>query len=148
MALSVHSRPTGAVWPLGAIVVPTPGTPVCIMSLVDANNNNSPEVYNGPGGTPSMAYVPACHQLLLQGVHPGANNNGMVMNTGPAYLMVKPATGGSGNRTDSGAMMFVLWPGSPGEVVAIALDRDSINPYQFFIDVDNANDGVLASLVI
>jgi hypothetical protein len=147
MALSVQKNPYGPAWGLGAIVVPTPGTPVNIMSLVDSGNVNAPETPIGPGTQAGGEYTPAAHKIFYQGVHPGAGNNGMVYNTGMAYLCVKGA-GGAGNRADSGSILAVIPPGGAGSWPAGEQERNTISPYKFYIDVDSANDGALLSLAI
>lgn len=147
MALSIQ-RYCAPVWPLGAIVVPTPGTPVNIMFLVDPGNSNAPETAVGPGTVLGAAYAPTCHKIFLQGVHPGANNNGMVINTGNVYLTVAPAGNGTGGRVDSGSIVFTIFPGAAVTWPGSEVDRNSISPYKFWIDSDSANDGALVSLQV
>ena len=147
MALSVCQARSGPVWPLGCVVVPSPGTPVCIMANVDANNNSAPETASGPTNPSGAAYTPTCHKILYQGVHPAANNNGMVANSGNVYLMARPQ-GGSGNRSDSGAMIAVIFPTVGGAWGAMEVELDTVSPYQFFVDADSANDGLLVVLQV
>lgn len=142
MALSVQQTFGGPVWPLGCVVVTTPGTPVCIMHNVDANNNNAPGTAVGPGTAAAMGTTPTFHKIFFQGYHPGANNNGMVINSGNVYLLVAGAQG-PGNRSDSGAMVFVIPPGGTGTWPSSEVERDAVQPYQFFVDADSANDGLL-----
>lgn len=141
MALSIERAYTGPVWALGFIGVPTAGTPVNIMSRVDANNVNNPNTVTSNNTALQTEYTRACRAIAFQGYQPGANNNGMVVNTGNVYILVAPA-GGSGNRSDSGAIVKVLPPG--GDYVLSAITpgfNDMFSPYQIWLDVDNNNDG-------
>jgi len=147
MALSVCQARSGPCWPLGCVIVLTPGTPVNIMFNVDPNNNNAPGTAFGPGTNQSAGYTPTCHKIFIQGVHPGANNNGMVPNSGNIYLMVG-AAGGSGNRSDSGAMAMVVFPASGGTWPGSEIELDTVSPYIFSVDADSANDGALIVLQV
>jgi hypothetical protein len=147
MALSVFQDPQGVEWPLGCITVATPGTPLNIMSLVDANNNNAPWAQTSPWSR-GPEYTPRCHKIFLQGFHAAANNNGMVINAGNVYIMraLGPGNqnaGGPGNRSDSGAMVQVLTPGGGVTLPANELDLATISPYRYTIDADVAGDGAL-----
>lgn len=146
MPLSKQLSYTQPVWTLGYINVPAAGTPVCIMSGIDANNVNNP---NNPSNntTKGTEYSRACRAIAFQGYQPGANNNGMVPNSGNVYIMVAPAGNGSGNRTDSGSIIKVLPPGADYVLSAITPGyNDMFSPYSIFLDSDNNNDG--ASVVI
>jgi hypothetical protein len=147
MALSQCQARSGPVWPLGCVVVPSPGTPVNIMFNVDPQNNNAPGTAYGPGTPVSAGVTPTCHKIFIQGVHPGANNNGMVLNSGNIYLMVAPQ-GGPGNRSDSGAIAAVIFPGSGSTWPANEMELDTVSPYSFWVDADSANDGALITLQI
>lgn len=146
MALSIHKSIAGPMWPLGLILVPTPGTPVNIMSLVDANNNNAPETVVGPGGA-GLGTAPTCHKIFIQAVKANANNNGLTTSTGNVYLCTGPA-GGNGGKADYGCVLFVLQPGQSATWPASEVERDSVSPYRFFIDADSANDGALVCLQV
>jgi len=142
---SVQKSIGGPYWPLGMIVVPTPGTPVRITSRVDPSNNNAPETSNAPGSAAAnnaQAYAPTVHKIFFQGYHPNANNNGLIPNTGNIYLLVAGAQG-SGNKSDYGSMIMVIGPGGGGTWPAAELEADTVNPYALYVDADSANDGVL-----
>lgn len=149
MALSVMKDFFGVDWPLGFVPVANNGTPVNIMSLVDANN------YWAPATTANAStgeYAARCHKILLQGYKTGNNNNGMVPNSGYVYIMrsLGPGnsnSGGPGNRADSGAMVRVLPPG--GEVILPAdeVDLATISPYRYTLDCDTDGDGALVTLL-
>lgn len=146
MPLSVQRSYTAAVWPIGYVNVPAAGTPVNIMSRIDANNVNAP---GNPSNNTTVGteYTRACRAIAFQGYQPGANNNGMIPNNGNVYIMVAAAGNGSGNRTDSGSIIKVLPPG--GDFVLSAITpgwNDMFSPYSIFLDADNNNDG--ASVVI
>lgn len=151
MALSTFQDPFGIDWPLGFVAVPTIGTPVNIMHNVDANNNNAPGT---TANTNTAEYTPTCRKIVFQGVKPGSANNGMVANAGQIYILrsVGPGSsnnnsGGPANRTDSGAMLYVL---ASNQSVTIPLDEQdhgTISPYRYSIDGDNNNDGCLITLI-
>jgi len=149
MALSVHKSFAGPAWPLGFVTVTAAGTPVPLMTNVDANNYNAPETAIGPFTVAQgLGTAPTCHKIIIQPYKPGANNNGMVSNTGNIYLMVAPA-GGAGNRSDSGAMCLVIPPGSgSGTWPAQEMEGDTISPYKFFLDADVSGEGGLVTLTI
>lgn len=146
MALSVLTRRNGPDWPLGAIVVPTPGTPVKIMSLVDANNTNAPETASN---SQTSEYTTTCRSIWFQGVHPGNNNNGMVINSGNVYVLVPAPSvgGGPGNRSDSGCMVMVVPPGVAAPLPQSLGSGTRFSPYQYSLDVDTAGDGALVTLL-
>lgn len=154
MANSTMQDPFGCDWPLGYVNVPTGGTPVNIMVNVDPNNNNAPGVGSGQwgSGVQRAEFTPTCHKVVFQGVKPNAGNNGMVANNGNVYILraLGPANqnaGGAGNRTDPGAMVFVLGPGGVVTLPAQEIDGPTISPYRYVIDVDNNNEGALVTLL-
>jgi hypothetical protein len=155
MAYSVLLDPMGIDWPLGFVQVAAAGTPVNIMANVDANNTNSPTAGAGAawGSTVLRAeYTPTCHKVTFQGMKPGANNNGMIMNNGNVYIMraLGPGnqnSGGPGNRSDPGAMVYVLFPGGVVTIPGLEVDGPTISPYRYTIDVDNNNEGALVTLL-
>lgn len=150
MALTVFQDPNGIEWPLGYVNVAANGTPVNIMANVDPNNNNAPWQPTGPGFNNGPEYTPRCHKITFQGMKPGNNNNGMVYNTGNVYIL-RTATSnnfaGPGNRSDSGAMVWVLPPGAMATLPADEVDRATISPYRYSIDTDNNNEGALVTLL-
>jgi hypothetical protein len=144
MALSVMKDRSGPDWPLGAIVVASPGTPVGIMSLVDPNSYDAPETATG---THSGEYGGAlCQQIMFQGFKSNAGT-GVVQNAGFVYI-VRLGTAGSGNRTDFGAMVAVLAPGQTIFWGSAPRNRDTFSPYRYYLDADNANDGALVTLFV
>lgn len=146
MAYSVFQDPQGVDWPLGYINVPTSGTPVNIMYNVDPNNKNAPTSY------PAAEYTPRCHKIFFQAYKPAANNAGMIPTSGNVYVCRSLGpnnqnAGGNANRTDPGAMVFVIPPGGFATLPADEVDHATISPYRYTIDVDNNNDGCLVTLV-
>ena len=149
MANSTFQIPNGVEWPLGFVGVTNNGTPVNLMSRVDANNSNAPGT---AADSTNAAYTPRCHKIFLQGYSPAANNNGMLPNTGNIYVLraLGPGnqnSGGPQNRTDSGAMVFILAPGGFGTLPADEIDRATISPYAYTIDSDVDGEGALVTLV-
>lgn len=144
MALSVLKRPGGPTWPVGFVNVSSNGTPVCIMNNVDANNNWSPSASPSPGN-PGPEYSIQCAGVAFQAYKPGNNNNGMVQNANNVYVLV-PGNG-SANRSDSGAMMKVLFPGADYTLYASDFGLTLFNPYELFLDSDVNGDGALCMLI-
>ena len=143
MAYSVYQNPEGIDWPLGFVAVPTLGTPVNIMVNVDPANNNSPENANWQT---SSTYTPRCHKVTFQSLKPQPANNGMTMCTGNVYILRAPS-GGAGNRTDPGAMVYVLQPGGSVTIPCDESDRAGASPYRYFLDADVAGEGSLVTLL-
>ena len=153
MANSTMQDAFGCDWPLGYVNVPTGGTPVNIMINVDANMVNAPGAGAGrPWGPGSerAEYTPTCHKVTFQGVKPG--NNNMVPNTGNVYIVraLGPGNhnaGGPQNRSDPGAMVYVLPPGGSVVLPSMEMDGPTISPYRYALDVDNNNEGALVTLL-
>jgi len=145
MANSVYLDKQGTDWPLGFIKVVTPGVPVELMSLVDSAGVNDP---NAATSATSDEYTVRCQQIIFQGFKPGGSG-GMVNNAGNVYIVRDDgAGGGSGNRTDTGAIVLVLTPGTTITLASAPLNRNVFSPYRYSIDADNANDGALVTLII
>lgn len=145
MALSVQKSGGGPVWPLGCIIVATPGTPICVMSLIDPNNLNAPGAQvSGPFPASAKEWTYNFRGIGIQGYHAAANNNGMVANNGQVYLLSPPSNnGGPGNRSDSGSMIKIIGPGVDFFYPSPSPGVDFISPYNLFIDADTAGDGAL-----
>lgn len=153
MPNSVHQDRSGPVWPLGNILVPVPGTPVNIMSLVDAGNVNAPESPVPPAAVGGVVpantgneYPPRAQQILFQAFKSGGATR-LAVNTGNIYI-VKKALAGAGGTTDVGTVLIVLTPGQTFSLGSAALNRNVFNPYEYFIDADTANDGMQVTLII
>jgi len=132
-------------WPLGFIKVPIIGTPVALTSLIDPNNLSSPNTTTGPGNGPILTqqeYTISFRGLSIFGYKPGNNNNGMISNVGNIYLLGAPA-GGSGNRSDSGAIIAVIAPLANYWYPPEGAGLERISPYFLWLDADNNNDGGL-----
>ena len=142
MANSVHLDKQGPDWPLGSIVVPTPGTPVPIMSLVDPAAAGSPST---PTSTTTDEYTVACNQIVVQGMK---GNSPMVNNSGNVYLVRKGVGAGTGNRADNGAIVLTIPPGQTGVLGSAAVVKNAFNPYRYSLDADNANDAGQITLLI
>lgn len=142
MANSVHQDRQGPDWPLGSIAVPTPGTPVSIMSLVDSGSVNAPE---SATSSTSSEYAPRAQQIVFQAfkasVTPPTNATAI-------YIVRKGVGGGSGNRSDLGTIVAILSPGTTFILSSSALNRDVFNPYRYFIDADSANDACQVTLLM
>lgn len=145
MALSVYQKYWGPIWPLGFVPVANNGTPVNIMSVVDPSNNNSPNTPTTYGGVVAEQ-SPTCHRIVFQGIKPGANNNGMIANTGNIYVLRSPAGNGSGNRTDSGCIVGMCFPGQGYTYQSAEVDGNTLSPYDLRIDSDVDGEGALVTL--
>jgi len=148
MANSVLLDVYGPDWPLGLIVVPTPGTPVSIMSLVDPSSVNAPNTATTLGTAGEYEYSPLCQQIAFLAVKAGASH-GTQNNTGNIYIVrYNSRTVGSGNRDDPGAIVWALGPGGNLFLSSAPLVRETFSPYRYYIDADNANDSCLVTLLI
>jgi hypothetical protein len=145
MAGSILKDWQGPDWPLGLIVVPTPGTPVSIMSLVDANNVNDPSTASN---TSTAEYTQRFNQIRFQGFKAGANNSGLVNNANNVYIVRKPTGNNAGSKNDYGAIVGVVTPGNLYTLNLSSVDRDIWNPYRYRVDADTANDCALVTGII
>lgn len=146
MANTVQKSPNGPFWVLGNIAVATPGTPVPIMGLVDPTLINDP---NNPTTPASMEYPPRGQAFLMQGFNQGGLTAiGLRVNTGNVYLIKRGTGAGSGNREDAGVIVAVILPGTQQNLSAAALNLDVFNPYDFYVDADNAGDGLQVTLIV
>jgi hypothetical protein len=130
--ISGRNLPT---WPLGAVIVLTPGTPVRATFIIDPTNANAPET---PTSATSAEYTFRFNQMLFSGYR----NDGTkwVRNTGNVYVIQKGDGTGSANRADAGVLVAVVEPGQTFTLGAAAMNRDVFSPYQYYIDADTAND--------
>lgn len=159
MAASVHQDRQGPDWPLGLVVVATPGTPVGVMSVVDAANSNAPQTATPPnpgslipsppkvGTDPSDEFTVRAQQIIFQGVKAGASH-GLTNNSGNIYIVRQPTGANTGNRDDTGVIVATIAPGQTFILGSAALNRNVYNPYRYRIDADNANDAALVTLII
>lgn len=149
MANSVHQDKQGPLWPLGNIPVPTPGTPVNIMSLVDATLRDAPETLNPSAtGVPGAEYTNRAYAIIFQGFKAGAAPPKLAANTGVVYV-VKKNLSGAGGQGDVGTVIAAIRATDPPFILYSApLNRNSFNLYEFFIDADTANDGCQVTAVI
>lgn len=138
MSISIYKNvKSGPFWPLGNIAVPTPGTPVGIMSLVDPSSLNAPE-------TPTSATNPdgftvRFQQIFFQAVKAGGGPPRLAVNTGNIFVVLKPLAA-SGASVDTGNIIKMLVPGETWYLSSSAMDRNSFGPYQLFIDADTPGD--------
>jgi hypothetical protein len=145
LANGVQKQPAGPFWPLGSIVVVTPGTPVRITSLIDPTNINAPETATSSS---SDEYTRRANQIIIQGVKTNGGT-GTTNNTGNIYVIVKGSPSpGSNNRTDMGCIVLTVASGQTAVLAASPLNRDAFTPYQLWIDADNANDAATVTLII
>jgi hypothetical protein len=146
MANSVHQDRQGPLWPLGNIVVVTPGTYVSIMSLVDSAFANAPETATKYGGT-SGEYTMRAQQIIFQAYKAGLAPPKLTYNTGNIYI-VKRALTGAGGVSDVGTVLQALIPGQTWSLGSAALNRNVFSLYELYIDADTANDGVQVTAII
>lgn len=145
--MTVFQDRTGPDWPLGFIAVATPGTPVSIMSIVDAANSDAPATPTPPvpnsATRPSNEYTATCQQIVFQGYKAGAGPPAAAMNSGLAYIVRK-----GGSNTDTGTIVKILAPGETFILASAALNLNVLSPYRYQIDADNAGDGALVTLIV
>src|SRR5262252_4665311 len=105
MANGIQKCPSGPFWPLGNLV-PTPSTPMNMMSNVDPNVVNAPQS-PVPGTVGGNEYTVRCNQIVIQGMKD--SGTGLTDNTGNIYVIQKGSTShGSNNRTDKGAIILTV----------------------------------------
>jgi hypothetical protein len=143
MAQSIRKDFNGPIWPLGLIVVATPGTPVSIMSLVDPTSANDPNTLSSRI-TPAQEYTVRAQQIIFQGYKA---SGGLAGNSGNIYILRRGGNG-SNNRTDYGTMALVVATGQTIVLASAPLNRNVFSPYDYFVDADNASDGCLVTLVV
>lgn len=131
--MSVLKNPQGPVWPLGLIVVSTPGTAVGVMSLVDSGSVNDP---NTATSSTSAEYPPVFYSLTFQGVKAGGG--GLVNNAGNVYVVHR-----GGNRGDGGTILAMIAPGTQFTLLITPGTRRNFNGYNLAIDADTAADACL-----
>jgi hypothetical protein len=152
MAQSLYRGYSGPLVPLGLVAVGTPGTPVQFTVNIDPTSLNAPETFtpapsanNTGAATSSNEFTITCQQIIIQ-AYKSNGGTGVVNNTGNIYIMMKGA-GGSGNRTDFGAMVAVLTPGQTLILASAPVNCNVFNPYKYFVDADNPGDSALVTLV-
>lgn len=142
MANSILNDRNGPDWPLGFINVATPGTPVSFMVNVDPSSLNSPNTPTGPGVD---EYTIRAQQIIIQAIKPGSTT-GWQNNTGNVYIVRKGS--GSSNKADTGVLVKMLIPGETVYLASAPIVDNVWGPYRYFVDADNAGDGVNVCLLI
>ena len=144
MANSVHQSRQGPLWPLGSIVVTSPGTPVNMMSVVDPTLKNAPSAIV-PGTVGANEFTVRCQQIVIQGMKSNGGN-GLTNNTGNIYVILKG--NGTNNRTDTGCIVLTIPAGTTGVIASAPMVMNVFGPYLLWIDADNANDAAQITLII
>lgn len=149
MADSVQKDQQGPDWPLGIIVNAVPGTPIPIMSLVDSASVNSPGTTIPLAGalpTGAFGFTPRAKKIIFFPCKKDVN--GTKDNTGNIYI-VRQGVQGAGNRNDYGSIVMVLRKTDPPFILNTQEDgSESLSPYRYSIDADNAADGCLVTLLV
>jgi hypothetical protein len=140
MANSIHRDINGPDWPLGLITVAAAGTPVGVMSVLDAAAGSETE-----SSIFDPEFTPRCQQLIFQAVKSTAP---FVPNVGVVYILRKPAAGGTGNRTDTGTIVKILAASETFILADPALTGNALSPYRYLIDADNAGDGCIVTAFV
>jgi hypothetical protein len=144
MANSIQQCRQGPLWPLGSVVVATPGTPVNMMSVVDSTLKNAPDK-PVPGTTGANEYTVRCQQIIIQGMKSNAGT-GLTNNTGNIYVILKGT--GSNNRTDTGCIVLTVPAGQTGVIASAPMVMNVFNPYLLYLDSDNSGDSAMVTLII
>jgi len=113
------------------------------MSLVDPNSVNAPETLTS---TLSYEYTIRAQQIVFQAYRAGASAK-LQTNTGYIYVVMKNTTG-NGGTTDIGIVVATLQTGTTFTLTSSSLNRNVFNPYEFYIDADNASDGAMVTLIM
>jgi hypothetical protein len=146
MANSVQKNPQGPLWPLGNIVLVTPGIPVSIMSLVDPTSLQAPETPTTYGGG-VQEYTVRAQQITFEAFKAGATPPRFAFNAGNIYIVQKPTAAGGG-AGDVGTVLWILTPGGSWNLGSSARNNNVYSPYELFIDGDTAGDGCQVTLNI
>jgi hypothetical protein len=147
MSNSVHKDKQGPIWPLGNIAVPTPGTYVSIMSLVDSGFTGAPETAT-PGTAGAAEYTNRAYAIIFQGFKAGAAPPKLAANTGVIYI-VKTPIAAAGGVADVGTVIAAIRPTDPPFILTSApLNRNTLNLYEYYIDADTAADGCQVVAII
>jgi len=120
---------------LGCATVVTPGTPVQFTFAIDPTGLlYAPEVSNRSSGKlfPPLRF----QQIILQAMIP--DTHGMKDNTGNVYIVRR-----GGSRDDPGLMVMVIKKGVTVFLASAPRIGDTFNPYRYWVDADNAGDGLL-----
>jgi hypothetical protein len=144
---SVQLDTNGPDWPLGFIQVVTPRTPVNIMSLIDAYLIAQGTGTNNPSSGATREYSYRCNQIIFQGYKPKAGG-GTQINSGNVYIVRAPTPGNPGSAADTGCITYTLTPGSIWTLAVPPSSMNSIDPYRYLLDADNAGDGAFPTLII
>lgn len=145
MANSIMRDRQGPDWPLGNVAVPTPGTPVNIMSVVDPQLADDPSK-PVPGTSGAGEYTALTQQIMFQALK--HNGTTLVANTGNVFVVRKSAAGGSGGRADAGTIVKMLTPGETWVLGGPPVSRNSFSPYRYSLDADTALDACQVTLII
>jgi hypothetical protein len=122
--------------PLGFVKVVAPGTPVQLTSVIDPTGVLAPEVSNKASGPlyPPLRF----QQLMLTAMKPNAQGGGMQDNTGTIYIVRSGYT-----RADPDGMVAIIKKGVTLFLASAPSVLDTWNPYRYYVDADNADDGVV-----
>lgn len=145
MADSIQRDIGGPDWPIGLIVVASPGTPVGLMSVVDPANLGAPQTVAASSSPYQSSWT--AQQIMLQGFQKGDGDTGLQDNTGNVYLM-RAGHGGDGTKADYGSIVACIKPGQTIFLASAPSARNVFSPYRYFVDADNAGDAVLATLFV
>lgn len=120
--------------PLGWVGVVAAGTPVQLTSVIDPGGTLAPEVSNRTAG---MLYPPfRFQQLILTGMKP-KGGGGAENNTGNVYIVRAGYT-----RADLDGVVAIIAAGQTFFLASSTQITDTWNPYRYWVDADNAGDGV------
>lgn len=126
--MTVFGSPTGIIYPLGLIVVSTPGTPVAL-------SQNVP-ITTGFGTAANPAPMRA-NEIVFKARGGTSGTGSNVANTGNIYII----WGKNGSRTVQNSILMDLAPGN-GFVLSSAAFNNPLSLDQVFIDADTGNDAV------
>jgi hypothetical protein len=135
--MTVLKDNVGPDFPLGLIVVPVPGTPVDITSLIDPTGKNNPNASNLTGTVYEYGTT-RFHQFLLQGFKSAGAGLGLIPNVGNVYIVRQ-----GGDHTDYGTIVAVIAKGETTFISAAPVVKNVFSPYRYLVDSDVANDALL-----
>jgi hypothetical protein len=132
---------TGGIWPFGFVKVPTPGTSVQITTNTGVQSQGQATGPSGQGPTRKVK------QLIFSAPGPGTQigaSSTIGSNQGNVYILRRGTnTTPTPSKTDTNSICLILAPGQ-SQAIPNGFHSD-LNPDDYFVDADNANDGVVAA---
>jgi hypothetical protein len=132
--MTVFGSPTGVLYPLGLIVVATPGTPVGLGQNVPITT---------AFGTAANPVPMVANEISFKARGGTSGTGSNVANTGNIYIIL----GKNGNKSIQNSILLDIAPGN-GFVLSSAAFNSPLTLSSIFIDADTGNDAVRVFVMI